>query len=684
MKFQRTLAAAAVLSAVSALSHAQTTPPVDNAAIPQVFVTASPFRASEGDQILTPAKVLAGDELRDKLGSSLGETLSQELGVSASGFGPGASRPIIRGLEGSRVKMLENGMAVSDVSGLSNDHAVAAEGAVARQIEILRGPAALLYGSGAIGGLVNVVNERIPTHLEETPVGQAETRYGSVDDSRSASGSVDASGGPVGFHIDGSVRRAHDYEIPGPRALGDPGSPSGRLSDSFTRQQTAGAGASLIGNWGHVGASVSLLDSLYGIPSGEGARIDQSQTRYDIDSLVNTPFSGFESLKFKLGYTDYEHAELDAENVPEVQFTNRALETRLELAHKPLFGWRGTLGLQTENSHFAAAGEHGGPEEEGEEHEGHEEGEEHEEHEGHITVPPTHSTSIAGFLVEERDFGKLRMSAGLRLEQVKRRPEGHMDREFNLTSYSIGGMYPVLPGYSAGLTLSVAQRAPATEELYSEGPHHATETFDIGNANFKKETSHNIELTVQKTTGLLRWKANLFENKVNDFVYGHITGKLIEEDGEALRERIFEQSDARIRGAEAEIGYNQQGQGVSMRAFADTSRGKLERGDNLPLQAATRVGFDLGYRKGPLRSGLSVMRALEQDRLASFEETVTPAYTQVGANLSYTQKFRNHDLTWFLLAKNLLDQDIRLSTSLLKDVSPLPGRNFVFGVRTRF
>ena len=662
MKFQRTLAAAAVLSAISTLSHAQTAPQQGDTPIQKVIVTATPFRAAEGDQILTPAKILSGDELRDKIGSSLGETLSQELGVSASGFGPGASRPIIRGLEGSRVKMMENGMAVSDVSGLSNDHAVAAEGAVARQIEILRGPAALLYGSGAIGGLVNVVNERIPTHLEEKPVGQAEMRYGTVDDSRNASGSVDAAAGQIGFHADANIRRAHDYKIPGPRVLGDDTSARGRLDNSFTRQATGGAGASLVGKWGHVGASFSLLDSLYGIPSGEGARIDQNQTRYDIDSLVNAPLNGFESFKFKLGYTDYEHAELDADDEPEVQFKNRSLESRWELAHKPVAGWHGTLGMQTENTHFSALSTH----------------------EDHVTVPTTHSTSVAGFLVEERDFGKLRMNAGVRLETVKRRPVEARKREFDLISYSVGGMYPVMPGYSAGLTLSVAQRAPATEELYSEGPHHATETFDIGNPDFKKETSHNIELTFQKTAGLLRWKANLFENKVNDFVFGHITGVLVEEEGEELRERVFEQADARIRGAEAEIGYNQQGQGLSLRAFADTSRGRLERRDSLPLQPASRIGFDIGYRKGPLRTGLSLVRAHEQDRLASFEETVTPGYTQLGANLSYTQKLRSHDLTWFMIAKNLLDEDIRLSTSLLKDVSPLPGRNFVFGVRTRF
>ena len=239
MKFQRTLLAGAVLSALVPLSHAQTAPRRRRRPIPKVVVTATPFGAAEGEQILAPAKVLAGDELRDKVGSSLGETLSQELGVSASGFGAGASRPIIRGLEGARVKMMENGMAVSDVSGLSNDHAVAAEGAVARQIEILRGPAALLYGSGAIGGLVNVVNERIPTHLEAKTVGQAEVRYGTVDNSRNASGSVDARQRRDRLPYRRQRPPRHDYKIPGHARWATLHRQRGRLADSFTDRKPA-------------------------------------------------------------------------------------------------------------------------------------------------------------------------------------------------------------------------------------------------------------------------------------------------------------------------------------------------------------------------------------------------------------------------------------------------------------
>jgi iron complex outermembrane receptor protein len=352
-------------------------------------------------------------------------------------------------------------------------------------------------------------------------------------------------------------------------------------------------------------------------------------------------------------------------------FANRALETRAELTHAPLAGWHGTVGMQTENAHFSALSGEGGPD----------------------TVPVTHSRTSALFVVEERDFGPVRVNAGARLESVKREPLGNVERKFDLGSYSAGAQWPFAPGYSMGATVSVAQRAPATEELYSGGPHDATQTFDIGNADFKKETSRNIELSLQKVTGLVRWKANVFQNKVKDFIYGNINGTRVDEEGNPgadagadgdLLQRIYQQADASIRGAEAEVTYNQHGEGLSLRGFADTSRGKLDHGGSLPLQPATRIGFDAGYRSGPLRAGLSVVRAQSQDRLASFETNATPGYTQLGANVSYTQRMGTLDLTWFMIARNLLNEDIRLSTSVLKDVSPLPGRNFLFGVRTKF
>jgi iron complex outermembrane receptor protein len=661
MHVQRTLAASAVLSAITSIAFAQTA----DKPIQTVVVTATPFNSAEGDQILSPAKVLAGDELRNKLGSSLGETLSQELGVSASAFGAGASRPIIRGLEGARIKVLENGMGVADISGLSNDHAVATDGPTARQIEILRGPAALLYGSGAIGGLVNVVNERIPTGLEAKPTGQLEARYSTVDRGKNVSLSSDAATGPIALHVDASVRNASDYKIPEGQFAGEPASAS-TLPWSYTRQHSIGGGASYVGAWGYAGASVSSLKNRYGIPTVEGSQIDQQQMRYDIDSLVRQPLPGFETFRFKAGYTNYEHTELDLENVPQTEFSNRALETRWDLTHQPVAGWHGTFGMQTEHTKFSAlnAGT-GAPN----------------------TVPPTVSTSRAAFLVEEHDLGTVHLNAGVRLETVERKPVGALQRSFRLASYSVGGLWPFATGYSVGLTASIAQRAPAADELYSGGPHDSTGTFDIGNPNFDKETSRNIELSLQKTTGLVRWKGNLFQNRVRDFIYGEIAGNMVDAEGnpgDELRERVFKQANATIRGAEAEISYNLNHEGLSARGFADTSHGSLDNAGSLPLQPATRVGVDLGYRRAAWRGGVSLLRARKQERLAAFETTPTEGYTQLDANLSYTQRFGANDVTWFAVAKNLLNQDIRLPTSVLKEVAPLPGRNLVVGLRTKF
>ena len=664
MVFQRSPMARAVLLACIACGQS-----VNNAqaadALPEIVVTTSPLAGGANEQILTPARVVSGDELRDRQAGTLGETLSHELGVSGSGFGAGASRPIIRGLDGARVKMLQNGMSVSDVSTLSNDHAVATDTATARQVEILRGPAALLYGSGAIGGLINVINDRIPTSLAPAPTGEAEVRYGSVDQSKSLSLSLDGAAGSVGLHVDGDVRKAIDYRIPGNAVQDDPSSPSGRLPNSFARQNNVGFGLSTVQSWGYIGASVSTLDKRYGIPTAEQAQIDMHQNRYDIDSLVRKPFAGVESARLRIGYTDYRHDELDAGGAPQTNFKNKALETRLELTHERIAGWRGTLGMQANNERFSALAADGGG----------------------ATVPATRSNTVAGFLVEEKDVGPVRLSAGARLESVKRQPDNLRDRHFNLGSSSIGGLWTFQPGYGLGLTGSLAQRAPSTEELYSRGPHEATGTYDIGDPDFTRETSRNIELSLQKTDGLVRWKTNVFYNRVKNFVYGDITGARVDASGAAgdqFNERIFRQGDATIRGAEAEIAYNPRGAGWSGRLFADTSRGTLQNAGNLPLQPATRAGIDVNYRQGAWRGSATLLRALRQDRLASFETGATPAYTQLDASVAYTQSLGRYDVTWFLIGRNLLNQDIRYATSVLRNEVPQPGRNLMVGVRTAF
>ena len=656
----RLAVASALAAAHSAHAQTSTTPP---AQLPSVVVTGNPL-GSELFELVTPVSVLEGPALFQQRRSTLGETVGELPGISATGFGPNASRPVIRGMEGDRIRMLENGNGMMDASSVSPDHAVALDPLVVDRVEVVRGPAALLYGSGAIGGLVNIVNDRIPTALEPRRTGETELRYSTVDQGKLASFSADASSGNIGLHADGSALNAGDYRIPGNSSVSGDGD-QGRLSFSGNRERSLGFGASLVKDWGYVGASVATLDKLYGVRGAdEKSSIDLYQTRIDLDSLVRSPFEGIEKMRFRLGNTDYKHTELEGGTDPHMRFTNRSTEARLEMSHLPRSGWRGTFGLHTEFNNTEAANLEG----------------------GNPTVPRTNSQSFAAFTVEERDFGDVRVNVGGRLESVSRKPLAATDRSFGLASLSTGALWTFTPGYGLGATYAFAQRAPTAEELYSKGPHHPTETYDIGDSQLKKETSNNFDVSLQKTEDKLRWKTNVYQNKVQDFIYGAIGDVNLDPNGE-LRDRSFRQADATLRGVEAELSYNLSDPGWFGRLFADSSRGKLDQLGNLPLQPTTRTGLNVGYQDSRWRSTLSVLHADAHRRIASSslsQETPTDAYTRVDASISYVQRYANADLTWFLLARNLLNEDIRLSTSLLKDYVPQPGRNVVIGVRTRF
>ncbi|BDX21374.1 hypothetical protein TUM22923_06950 [Polynucleobacter sp. TUM22923] len=663
---------------------------------PSLEITAT--GAQEATQsILTPTKILQGDELLNKLGTTLGATLANELGVSATGYGAGSSRPVIRGLEGSRVQILQNGLSVGDVSNISQDHAMGNNMQNTHQIEILRGAAALLYGSGSSGGLVNVINDRILTNLPDRPTGAVNTSYETVNNGRAGALELDGAFGSVAVHVDTAINNANNYRIPGnsTQSQGEPiggwtvppsgnggNNYSGKLPNSFSNQNNLGIGVSHIGQSGYTGVSVERLNNNYGIPTPEGGYIQQSQNRYDLQHQTRDPFDGFSSFKFSAANSDYNHTEFTSAGVAASQWKNIANEARFELAHNPLAGWKGILGAQISAASLNATELGSG---------------------SYAIVPPTKTNSNALFWIEEGKWDSLQGNLGLRYNNVAQKPNlgtvltpeamniggdtpsiNLQNRNFNLFSYSAGGLWNYLPGQGAGIAYTVSQRAPSAQELYSYGAHESTATFDIGNPNLNKETSHNLEFNLQKTTGLIRAKASAYANRFNNYIYGYYTGDAIGQSGFSVV--TAQQASATIKGIEGELTYNWNQAGLASRLFADASQGTFDAGGNLPLQPAPRLGAELAHQKNGWLSNATYIYSYQQNRLASWEQGPAPSYNLLNAGISYTERVKDVNWTIYLNLKNLLNEQIRYATTpmAVRLYAPQPGRSLMVGLRGTF
>jgi iron complex outermembrane recepter protein len=646
------------------------------------------------NNLMSPSKVLSGDELQNKLGGNLGATLSNELGVSATGFGAGASRPVIRGLEGARVQILENGLSVSDVSSISADHATANPLQSTRQIEILRGASALMYGSGSSGGLVNVINDRIATSLPGEPTGSVNTSYETANQGKTASAVVDTSTGPIAFHIDTAISNANDYQIPGYAEQGgpnanwaiSPGVPqnvpySGKLPFSFNNENNLGLGASYIGDHGYTGVSLLRLNHDYGVPTADGGFINQSQNRYDLQHETRDPMDGFSAFKFSISNSHYMHNEFDNNGVPQTNWVNDATELRAVLDHQSWMGWKGSVGLQSSTAKLTATDIASGNAD---------------------IVPQTVTNSNALFWVEQGNFGDFKNSLGLRYNYVTQNPNqasvyadsistysppSLINRQFNLGSYSLGTIYEVTKGYGLAAAYTVSQRAPSAPELYAFGPHDATATYIVGNSNLQIETSHNIELGIQKTSGLIQGKANIYQNQFSNYIYGFYTGNTASGDGYTNYPVVVsQQANATIKGVEGELTYNWQQNGVGTRLFGDASQGTFNSGGNLPLQPAPRLGAEIAQQVNQWKMNATYIHAFEQTRLASFEIGPTPSYNLLNAGVSYTERINSISWTGYLRLTNLLNQDIRYATTpeTVRLYAPQPGRSAMIGVRAAF
>ena len=638
---------------IAAPCTAQTTPPAET--LPPLEVTGVPLSRSV-DDVAAPASVLAGPGLDQRRAATLGDTVRDVPGVSSSHFGAGASRPIIRGFDGPRVRVLNDGVDTLDAATVSPDHAVTSDPFGARQIEILKGPATLLYGGGAIGGVVNVIDSRIPTAVPKRGY-QADTGLQFNSSANEIAGFLGftVGHGNIAARLEGTTRNADDYYTA--QGFGDP--PSRRVRNSFNNGWNFSAGTSWIADWGHVGAAYSEYRTEYGIPSEETTFISMRSRRLDVRGEVREPFDGIEKIRFRLANVWYQHREIE-DGAVGTTFHNHALDGRVEVVHRLFDGLRGVVGLQGLRRDFTAIGEE-------------------------AFLPQTLTQSVGAFLIERYSFGAFHVEGGLRYDRQHIRPTGGQpSRRHNGFSASVGGTWDFLPGYGATIAFSRSQRLPTAEELYANGPHVATGQFEIGDVNLRPETSYNLELGLRKKSGALRFGVSVYRNVVKDFIFQSDSGAVTAED---LRIVNFRQANAELYGLEAEVTYAVT-DNIDVSVFGDYVRGRLTGGANLPRIPPGRLGARLDARHDTRHGGLSgfvqFYHVFGQDQAAAFE-TATPGYNMLNVGVACSGQF-NPINTWqvFLRANNLLNERAIEHTSFIKQSAPLPGINLTLGTRFTF
>ena len=682
----RSVSAATLLLSMSVAAHAQDT------LTDEIIVTGSPLTRSI-DEAITGVSVLTGEELSNRLAGTIGETLKSEPGVSSTFFGAGASRPIIRGQGGDRVRVLTNGIGSIDASSASPDHAVAAEPAQAERIEVLRGASLLRYGSSGSGGIINVIDGRIPTQIPEDGVdGAVRIGASTVDNGREAAGSVDFGAGNIAVHFDATFRETDDYRIPGFaesarfRALeeAEEGGEEdgeeeeeafGRLENSQTKSSALTGGASYIGKRGFIGFAVHKFDSDYGIPGGheegeeeeaeeegeeeegeEQVTIDLDQIRVDVNGALE--FDGvIEKVQFFGGFADYEHTEFEAPSEPGTVFTNEGYEGRLEAIQRENNGWAAAYGVQLRNRDFAAVGEE-------------------------AFVPPTETQQIGIYTFHEKEIGNFHLEGAARFENTQQENSvTNEDIDFNLLSFSAGGDVHLSEAIRFGGTVFRTERAPTTEELFSNGPHLATSQFEVGDPTLDKETATGVELAFRHREEGHYLTVNAFYTDYSDYVFETETGE--EEDGLPVFQFVGE--DATFRGFEVQGGMDIGQLGaftLKADALAEYVRAKTDSGDLPripPLSVLT--GIEADSERFNFRAELDY--AAEQNKIETFE-IPTDDFALVNLFATWRAPTGTQDVRLSLSVLNLLDDDARQHTSFLKDTVPLPGRNVRFSIASSF
>jgi iron complex outermembrane receptor protein len=684
-RFTLLAGAAAMLSPTIVSAQAVTVPPAPAAAPDyhqdedaEIVITG--FRRNRED-VLSGISVVTGNELTRDLRTTIGETLARQPGVSATSFGPNASRPVLRGFQGERIRVLTDGIGSLDVSNTSVDHAVAINPLTAQRIEVLRGPSALLFGSAAIGGVVNVIDARIPRAVPDEPIHfEGLATYGSAARERSVNGIVDVPvGGNFVAHVDGNYSKTGDMRVggfilspalraqaaasadPGVRALADL---RGRMANSAGRNADVAAGLAWIDGDSNVGFSVNRLTGLYGIPirysldpavSPEEVRIRLKQTRADARAEIDTGSGFIDSIRLRGAYSDYEHSEIDDTGAAGTTFFNQGYEGRLEFVQSTRSGWGGGFGAQYFHRKLDTVGDE-------------------------KSLPVNTTAQLGLFALESYTAGPLRAEAGARYERQTVQADADaqignpdLERSFNAFSGSIGAGYEVTRGVRLGLNASHTERAPGAEELFVNGPHPGTQSFEIGDPDLVKEKSNGLELTLKTSGDGYSFGASAYHIWFRDYIYEQATGA-VADDLPVFR---ILQADARYLGFEVEGSARVAQTGgfaINVDGLADYVKATVQSVGPAPRIPPLRFLAGIEAQSDRINGRLEAEHVTGQDRLAALE-TPTDGYTLVNASVSVTPfaAYKNTSIT--LSANNIFDVEARRHASFLKDFAPLAGRD---------
>ena len=646
------------------------------------IVVTGALSARTGHDLLSPASVVAGKELDRRLDATVAASVAREPGVSTVSMGTATARPVIRGLGGDRILVLEDGQRPGDLSSTSGDHAVAVEPLTAQQLEVVRGPMSLLYGSSALGGVVNVVREEIPQSVPEHAHGVFTAQAATVSRGGGAGASSTFGLGEVALRFEGSAR-----------ASGDVRTPDGPLANTDAKTFNAAAGAALVKDWGMVGASYRHYRNDYGIPGGfvggHAAGVDIEMRRHTGRAQLEWRPRGaaISTLNADATLSIYRHGEFGASGLLGTLFEQAQLSGEVRARHDARGPWQeGALGVRAQYRDVHTSGS--------------------------LRTPSTEDYSIAGYAVEELGTGALRMQLGARYDYSHYRPRelttitvGGRDvtvraRSFGAVSGALGVLWSPTEATRVGASLSRAYRTPDFNELYSDGPHLAANSYDVGNPELEAETGIGADVFVRVQHEQLRAEVAVFRNYLNEFIFPSSQGR-VERGPQEGRPRLqYANEDARFTGAEGDLDWNVAQHWVVhstvsyVRAVFTSARDSIplfENQDTILIPASADVPLipplngviGVRYDTPGVFAGAAMRWAAEQDRLGDFEQ-ITDGYGvfDLDAGIRFIRAARSHTIT--LRLDNVLDTEYRQHLSRIKDIMPEPGRGLSMMYRLTF